>query len=132
MISFHGVRKEFTIPHLRRRTVFQRLFAAGRYSYETFPALRGISFEVAAGEFVGVLGRNGSGKSTLLRLAAGIYHPSGGSVRVEGAVAPVLDLGVGFNAVPGFDNPSGLHDNYQGLQLSLRVGWLFGQGRPVP
>jgi lipopolysaccharide transport system ATP-binding protein len=105
VIAFRGVTKEFTIPHLRRVTVFQRLFGAGRYSYETFPALRAISFEVAAGEFVGVLGRNGSGKSTLLRLAAGIYQPTGGRVQVDGAVAPVLDLGVGFNAgLPVRDN----------------------------
>ena len=53
MISFRGVSKVFTIPHLRRRTLFRRLFAAGRFSYETFPALKGISFEVGAGEFVG-------------------------------------------------------------------------------
>jgi lipopolysaccharide transport system ATP-binding protein len=105
VIAFRDVTKEFTIPHLRRGTVFQRLFAAGRYSYETFPALRSISFQVTAGEFVGVLGRNGSGKSTLLRLAAGIYHPTRGSVRVDGSVAPVLDLGVGFNAgLPVRDN----------------------------
>jgi ABC-type polysaccharide/polyol phosphate transport system ATPase subunit len=85
--------------------VFQRLFAAGRYSYETFPALRGISFQVGAGEFVGIQGRNGSGKSTLLRLAAGIYSPSSGAVQVDGPVAPVLDLGVGFNAgLPVRDN----------------------------
>jgi lipopolysaccharide transport system ATP-binding protein len=105
VIAFREVSKEFRVPHLRRRTVFQRLFAAGRYSYETFPALEGISFEARAGEFVGVLGRNGSGKSTLLRLAAGIYHPTAGAVRVDGAVAPVLDLGVGFNAgLPVRDN----------------------------
>lgn len=105
MIAFRDVSKAFAIPHLKRRTVFQRLFSPARYSYETFPALEGISFEVRAGEFVGVLGRNGSGKSTLLRLAAGIYHPTAGAVRVDGAVAPVLDLGVGFNAgLPVRDN----------------------------
>lgn len=105
MIAFQDVSKAFTIPHLRRRTLFQRLFAAGRYSYESFAALRGISFRVAPGEFVGVLGRNGSGKSTLLRLAAGIYQPTGGTVRVGGGVAPVLELGAGFNAgLPVRDN----------------------------
>ena len=105
MIAFRGVSKVFTIPHLRRRTVFRRLFAAGRFSYETFPALKGISFEVGAGEFVGVLGRNGSGKSTLLRIAAGIYQPTTGTVCVDGPVAPVLELGAGFNAgLPVRDN----------------------------
>jgi lipopolysaccharide transport system ATP-binding protein len=105
VIAFRGVSKAFTIPHLKRRTVFQRLVAGGRYSYESFAALQGVSFDVAAGEFVGIVGRNGSGKSTLLRLAAGIYQPTEGRVEVRGAVAPVLDLGVGFNAgLPVRDN----------------------------
>jgi hypothetical protein len=43
-----------------------------------------------------------------------------------------LGLEAGYNAVPGFDNPSGLHDNFHGLELTLRVGWLFGRGRQVP
>lgn len=97
MIEVQGVSKVFAIPHQKRKTVFDRLFGRGHYTFETFHALRDVSLRVEAGEFVGLVGRNGGGKSTLLRIVAGIYPPTTGAVRVEGAVAPILDLGVGFN-----------------------------------
>ncbi len=96
MIKVSGVSKLFHIPHQRRQTVFDHLFTTARFSYEPFHALRDVSFEVGRGEFVGVMGPNGCGKSTLLRIVAGIYPPSTGTVEVEGRVAPVLELGVGF------------------------------------
>jgi len=96
MIVLEDVSKEFRIPHLRQRTLFHRLIAIGRYRYETFSALEGVSLKVAPGEFVGVVGHNGSGKSTLLRIVAGIYPATRGRVHVGGSVSPVLDLGVGF------------------------------------
>ena len=95
MIRVHEVTKLFVIPHQRRKTLFDHVYARGR-TYETFPALAGVSFEIAAGEFVGIVGANGSGKSTLLRILAGIYPPTSGSVRVDAPVAPIMDLGVGF------------------------------------
>ncbi|MBI2313362.1 MAG: ABC transporter ATP-binding protein [Betaproteobacteria bacterium] len=62
-----------------------------------FPALRGIGFEVAKGERVGIIGRNGSGKSTLLQLICGIMRPSAGSIVVNGRVSALLELGSGFH-----------------------------------
>ncbi len=59
--------------------------------------LRGVSFDVCGGEFVGVVGRNGSGKSTLLKVLSSIYRADSGSVRVAGRLAPFIELGVGFN-----------------------------------
>lgn len=97
MIEVRGVSKVFSIPHQKRKTVFGRVFGRGHYTFETFHALRDVSLRVEAGEFVGLVGRNGGGKSTLLRIVAGIYPPTTGSVRVDGAVAPILELGVGFN-----------------------------------
>jgi lipopolysaccharide transport system ATP-binding protein len=99
VIELHGVSKVFSIPHQKRKTVFDRVFGRGHYTYETFHALRDVSLRVERGEFLGVVGRNGGGKSTLLRIVAGIYPPSRGTVRVDGAVAPILELGVGFNGV---------------------------------
>jgi ABC-type polysaccharide/polyol phosphate transport system ATPase subunit len=97
VIDLRGVSKVFSIPHQKRRTVFDRVFGRGHYTYETFYALRDVSLRVEAGEFLGVVGRNGGGKSTLLRIVAGIYPPTSGTVTVKGAVAPILELGVGFN-----------------------------------
>jgi ABC-type polysaccharide/polyol phosphate transport system ATPase subunit len=60
-------------------------------------ALDGVSFTVAAGESLGVIGSNGSGKSTLLKLLAGIVRPTRGSVAVRGRLAALLELGAGFH-----------------------------------
>lgn len=61
-----------------------------------FWALRDVSFSVAPGESIGVVGRNGQGKSTLLRMVAGVLLPDEGSVRVNGGVAPLIELTGGF------------------------------------
>jgi ABC-type polysaccharide/polyol phosphate transport system ATPase subunit len=65
--------------------------------HHDFIALRGITFSVAEGESVGILGRNGAGKSTLLSLISGLARPDRGVVRVKGRVAPLLELGSGFH-----------------------------------
>jgi len=97
VIEVRGVSKVFAVPHQKRKTVFDRVFGRGHYTYETFHALRDVSLRVEAGEFLGIVGRNGCGKSTLLRIVSGIYPPTTGTVRVDGAVAPILELGVGFS-----------------------------------
>lgn len=63
---------------------------------QQFWAVRGVSFTVQAGEAVGLVGANGHGKSTLLRLIAGVLLPDEGSVRVNGGVAPLIELTGGF------------------------------------
>ena len=104
MIEARDVSKVFRLPHHRSRSL-RRALAWGRSGAEDFHALRGVSLRVETGEFVGLLGRNGSGKSTLLKIVAGIYPPSSGSVRVDGRIAPILDLGVGFHEMlPVADN----------------------------
>lgn len=65
--------------------------------YHDLWALRDISFSLAPGDTLGIVGRNGSGKTTLLRLLAGVTSPTTGSVRVEGRRAPLIGVGVGFN-----------------------------------
>lgn len=60
-------------------------------------ALRDVSFAVEPGETVGIVGRNGAGKTTLLRLIAGVSRPTEGRVRLQGRVAPLISVGVGFH-----------------------------------
>lgn len=82
----------------RGRRSFKDLFAGSnrRSRPGEFWALRDVSFTVAPGESIGVVGRNGQGKSTLLKLVAGVLLPDEGSVRVNGGVAPLIEITGGF------------------------------------
>jgi ABC-type polysaccharide/polyol phosphate transport system ATPase subunit len=101
-ISVENLTKTFLVPHQRRTTLkdsFVEFLAAGLWKKpvnETFLALQEITTRISAGEFVGIIGPNGSGKSTLLKLLAGIYKPNSGQVQVNGSIAPLLELGIGF------------------------------------
>lgn len=65
--------------------------------FEEFRALKHISFDVRRGEVVGLVGTNGSGKSTMLKIIAGVLQPSEGEVKVHGNIAPLIELGAGFD-----------------------------------
>jgi ABC-type polysaccharide/polyol phosphate transport system ATPase subunit len=69
-----------------------------RVAFDEFAALRSVSFDVADGENVGVVGRNGAGKSTMFRAISRVVRPSDGRVVVRGRLAPLLELGLGMNA----------------------------------
>ena len=85
---------------------------------ETFQALRGVSFDVAAGRTFGIIGRNGSGKSTMLKLIAGIGKPTAGSVVVNGRVSALIELGAGFH--PEISGRENVYINGMMLGLSKK------------
>jgi ABC-type polysaccharide/polyol phosphate transport system ATPase subunit len=90
--------KCFRLPHQQFHTLKQR--AIHPFAARTFDELRAVddvSFEVAQGEFFGIVGRNGSGKSTLLKCLAGIYGTDAGRVEMRGRLSPFIELGVGFH-----------------------------------
>lgn len=103
IITFDGVHKTFKTfqrPHDRlKETLF------GRPCHTAHHVLNGISFSVAPGETVGLVGRNGAGKSTLLKLVMGVLLPDAGRITVAGKVTGLLELGSGFNPqLSGRDN----------------------------
>lgn len=69
----------------------------GKVKKQTFNALSDVTFSVNKGDRVGVLGLNGAGKSTLMKVIAGVYEPTEGSVHKEGVIAPMIELGAGFD-----------------------------------
>lgn len=95
-IEVREVWKSFRIYHQRSHTLKETLLAR-RSKYDEFWALKGVSFEVPAGEMLGIIGPNGSGKSTLLKCLARILAPDSGDITINGTLSSLLELGTGFH-----------------------------------
>ena len=98
-IRVQDVSVTYRIPLERAPTLKSTLLRLGRRQrvIREVEAVKGVSFEVAHGKVMGVVGANGAGKSTLMRTVAGILPPTSGRVEVNGRVSTLLSLGVGFN-----------------------------------
>ena len=97
-VGVSAVTKRFRVPHRKYSSIKERVTHPLRSTgHDLVPALHEVSFEVAKGEFFGVVGRNGCGKSTLLRCIAGVYPVDSGAIDVQGSLAPFIELGAGFN-----------------------------------
>ncbi|MGN0448347.1 MAG: ABC transporter ATP-binding protein [Acutalibacteraceae bacterium] len=92
-------------------------FLQRKLTYTKFWALKDVTFKVEKGDRVGVLGFNGAGKSTLLKTIAGVLKPTQGSVKVTGVIAPMLELGAGFDM------------NYSGKENIFLYGATMGFSR---
>ncbi len=88
-----------------------------KLSYNKFDALKNISFEVKKGEHLAIMGLNGAGKSTLLKTIVGVYKPTEGTVKKQGVIAPLLELGAGFDG------------NYSGKENIFLYGAILGYDR---
>ncbi len=127
IVSLRGVGKRYVkyedVPMLLSRAF--RFSASHKRTH--IWALRGIDLDVARGETVGVIGRNGSGKSTMFRVLAGVTSPTEGVARVDGRVAPLISVGVGFHPeLTGRENVY-VNGTILGLtqkEVDTRMGWI--------
>ena len=99
LIDVQNVSLRFNLPSEKIDNIkeFVIKFLKGQLKYNAFWVLNDINLQVKKGESLALIGRNGCGKSTLLKLIAGIYEPTKGSLEVNGTIAPLINLGAGFD-----------------------------------
>lgn len=96
-VSVEHVSKKFRLYHERNQSLKSAVMRHRRTVHEDFWALKDVSFEVPEGSTFGLIGSNGSGKSTLLKCLANIYTPTSGTIRSNGKIAALLEVGSGFH-----------------------------------
>lgn len=99
MIDVDHVTMAFNIASEQLNSLKEYAIALSRRElrFKEFRALDDVSFQVKQGDVFGILGTNGSGKSTILKIIAGVLEPTRGTCKVEGSIAPLIELGAGFD-----------------------------------
>lgn len=96
-VAVDHVTKEFRMYVENRNSLKERFVRGAPKGSQTFKALSDVSLSIHRGSTFGLIGHNGSGKSTMLKLLAGVYRPTSGTIRVDGRVSALLELGAGFH-----------------------------------
>lgn len=99
MLEVNNVSMRFNMAKEKNESLKEYFLAMmqGKLRFEEFWALKDVSLTVEQGDFYGLIGLNGSGKSTLLKIIAGVFKPTTGNVVVNGSIAPLIELGAGFD-----------------------------------
>ena len=99
MIDIQKATMDFHVETERAGTLKELVIhlLKGKLHYEHFRAVDSVSIQVKRGEVCGIIGRNGAGKSTLLKMIAGVLTPTSGNIAIAGRIAPMLELGAGFD-----------------------------------
>lgn len=99
MIEINNITMDFKVQKEQIQSLKEYLvnLFKGKVTYESFRALNNVDINIKKGEVVGIVGRNGAGKSTLLKAIAGVLTPTKGKVNINGVIAPMLELGAGFD-----------------------------------
>lgn len=99
MIDIQNATMDFHVEHESVNSLKEFLVNVlkGKIQYDHFRAVDNVTLQVKRGEVCGIIGRNGAGKSTLLKMIAGVLKPTGGSITINGNIAPMLELGAGFD-----------------------------------
>ena len=99
MVEVEDVSIRFNLEKERVNSIKEYILRRmkGKIEYDEFWALKNVSFQVEKGDSVGLVGLNGSGKSTLLKVIAGVLKPTKGEVKIHGTIAPLIELGAGFD-----------------------------------
>lgn len=99
MINVENITMDFKMTNDKINSLKETIVTAlsGKLQYHYFRALNDVSFSVSKGEVFGLIGPNGAGKSTLLKVISGILYPTKGKVTISGHIAPLLELGAGFD-----------------------------------
>lgn len=99
IIEVKNVTMRFNLAEEKTDTIKEYILKLlrGKLHFNEFFALKDVSFSIKKGESVALIGMNGSGKSTMLKIIAGVMYPTKGSVTVRGSIAPLIELGAGFD-----------------------------------